>query len=346
MSEAVPTKTRPHFNPPAKIIAPAPTPPPKSGRMTLANVVRGKIARPVRVLIYGVEGVGKSSFAACAPNPIFLGAEDGTSELDVARFPQPASWMEALEAIDELTHGEHDYQTLAIDTVDWLEPLCWAHVCANKRDKKGKRHEQIEDFGYGVGYSMSLEYWRVLLTALERLSTRRGMHMVLIAHSWIKGFKNPTGDDYDRYEMKTHAKAGGLLREWCDAQLFATHETFTHESDGRAKGISSGARVIHTERDAAWDAKNRYDLPVKLPLDWEAFMDAVAAHRPDDPRRLLKQVDAMLAEVDNEALTTRVRTAVAAANGDASELARIANKLAARISSTPTDDETTKEEAQ
>jgi hypothetical protein len=340
---AVPTKPRTTFAPPAKIAA-APATPPKSGRMTLANITRGKIARPVRVLIYGVEGVGKSSFAACAPNPVFLGAEDGTSELDVARYPQPTTWMEGLEAIDDLTHGgTHDFGTLAIDTLDWIEPLCWAHVCANKRDKKNKRHEQIEEFGYGTGYNMALEYWRVLLTALERLSLARGMHVVLIAHSWIKNFKNPAGDDFDRYEMKLHSKAGGLMREWCDAQLFATHETFTHDSDGRTKGISSGARVLHTERDAAYDAKNRYDLPPKLPLDWEAFMDAVAAHRPNDPKRLAAQIERMLGDVDAN-LVARVQAAVVAANGDASELARIANKLAARISSTPTDDETTKEE--
>jgi hypothetical protein len=150
--------------------------------------------------------------------------------------------------------------------------------------------------------------------------------------------------------MKLHKKAGGLLREWCDAQLFAqcTRPTRTSQSRTVARRASaSGARVIYTERDAAWDAKNRYDLPVKLPLDWEAFMDAVAAHRPDDPKRLLRQIDAMLGEVD-DTLATRVRTALAAAGDDASELARIANKLAARISSTPTDDDTnttTKEES-
>jgi len=304
--------------------------------MSLGKVVKGKLAKPVRVLIYGVEGVGKSSFAANAPSPIFLGAEDGTSELDVARFPEPTSWHDALEAITELTTAEHDYQTLAIDTLDWLEPLCWAAVCAGKKDKAGKPIENIEGFGYGKGYTAALDHWRQLTAALERLRTERGMNMVLIAHSWIKSFKNPAGEDYDRYELKLHAKAGGLLREWCDAVVFAMHETLTYETDGRVRGISSGARVVYTERCAAWDAKNRYDLPDRLPLDWVSFAEAVAAHRPGDPNELRARITELLKGAD-EKLTARVHGALAAAGSDAAELARIANKLSAVTTTTTTE---------
>jgi hypothetical protein len=298
--------------------------------MKLASVVKGKLQKPIRVLIYGIEGVGKSSFAAGAPEPIFIGAEDGTSELDIARFPEPRGWLEALEAIAELTTGEHDYQTLAIDTLDWLEPMCWAHVCATKRDKFGKPFADIEALGYGKGYTAALDEWRQLLSALERLRNQRGMNIVCIAHSWIKSFKNPVGDDYDRYEMKLHAKAAGIVREWSDAVLFATHETYTHESNGRSKGISTGARVLHTQRTAAWDAKNRHDLPEALPLDWSAFAEAVAAHRPADPAALKAQIADLLKQADAD-VNTRVTQALARVGDNAAELARIANKLAAMV---------------
>lgn len=298
--------------------------------MALAKVVKGKLAKPARVLVYGIEGVGKSSFAAAAPVPIFLGAEDGTSELDVARFPEPRNWQDALDAIAELTTSEHPYKTLVIDTLDWLEPMCWAHVCFGKKDKAGKKIESIEDFGYGKGYTVALDAWRHLLIALERLRAERGMSIILIAHSWIKSFKNPAGEDYDRHEMKLHAKAGGLLREWCDAVLFATHEVLTYESNGRVKGISNGARVLHTERCAAWDAKNRYDLPDKLALDWDAFAEAIVAHRPADPAALKLRIAELLEHID-ASKKARVEADLKQAGDDAAALARIANKLSATV---------------
>lgn len=299
-------------------------------RMSLAKVVSGRIAKPVRVLVWGTEGIGKSTFGANAPSPIFLGAEDGTSELDVARFPEPLNWQDACDAVMELINAQHEYKTLVVDTLDWLEPLCWAHVCATRPNTGGKRATSIEDYGYGKGYAAALDEWRRLLSMIERLRTLRSMHVVLLAHGWIKPFKNPDGDDFDRYELKLHPKAGGLLKEWCDAVLFANYETLTHENNGRTKGVSTGARVLHTQRRAAYDAKNRYDLPETLPLDWHAFAEAVAAHRPADPAQLKAKI-ATLLERAPEDIRTRVTAALERVGDNAAELARIADKLAALI---------------
>lgn len=299
---------------------------PRQSRMGLANVVRGRIEKPLRILMFGTEGIGKSTFAASMPAPIFLGAEDGTSELDVARFPQPTTWEDALDAIAELTRAEHDFKTLAIDTLDWLEPLCWQHVCVKGGVKS------IEDFGFGKGYTAALDEWRVLLAALEGLRSRRDMGICLLAHCWIKSFKNPTADDYDRYELKLHAKAGGLLKEWCDAVLFANYETYTHtDKQKRVRGVSTGARIIHTQRTAAWDAKNRHDLPETLPLDYHEFAAAVAAHRPQDPGKLRERIAAMLEAVDDADLRAKVEETVAKAPNDAAHLARVANRLSAKL---------------
>jgi hypothetical protein len=302
--------------------------------MKLGAVVKGRLVKPTRVLIYGIEGIGKSTFAAEAPDPIFIGAEDGTSELDVARFPEPQSWRDTLDAITELTETDHPYKTLAIDTLDWLEPMCWESVYKGRKDKAGKPYEGIEDFGYGKGYTAALDRWREMLAMLERLRLRRDMGIVLVAHSWVKSFKNPAGDDFDRYEMKLHAKAAGLLREWCDAVVFAAHETHTYETSngsGRYKGVSNGARVLHTQRTAAWDAKNRYDLPEVLPLDWASFAEAVAAHRPASPETLRARIESLLESATDE-VQTRVRGAVERVKDNAAELARIEDKLAAMVS--------------
>lgn len=302
-------------------------------RMSLSAVITGRLAKPMRVLVYGIEGVGKSTFAAGAPKPIFLGAEDGTSELDVARFPEPLSYADALDAFDQLIDEPHEYRTLVIDTLDWLEPLVWQHVCETNRDKLGKPYKSIEDFGFGKGYTAALLAWRELVKRIELLREKRHTHLIMLAHSWIKPFKNPEGEDFDRYEMKLDKRAAALLREQCDAVLFATHETLTYESNGRTKGISSGARVLYTRRRAAWDAKNRYDLPETLPLDWGAFVEAVITRRPDDPARIKARIEAAIASAPEGAVDVdAVKRVTAAAGDNAAELARILNKLSARVS--------------
>ncbi len=306
-----------------------PQAPPRESRMKLGAVTKGRVERPMRVLLYGVEGVGKSTFAANAPSPIFIAAEDGTAQLDVARFPEPKTWVDVLDAIDELITADHQYQTVVVDTLDWLEPLCWAHVVDKARNPKIK---SIEDFGFGKGYVAALDEWRSLLARFEQLRVKRGMHVIFLAHSWIKTFKNPEDEDFDRYELKLHAKAGGLLKEWADAVLFARYETFANTDDKtkRTRGVSTGNRVVHTQRTAAWDAKNRYDLPPTIPLDFSAFADAVKAQAPLDPEKLYERIDALLSSADAE-LEAKVRAAVQKAQGNAAQLARIADTLAARL---------------
>lgn len=298
-------------------------------RPQLAGLQRGRVETPPVVLLYGVEGVGKSSWAAAAPEPIFLDIEGGTEELDVFRYPVLGAWtwQKALDAVEQLIVDQHSYRTLVIDTLDALEPLLWADVC-----EKGKQPD-IEAFGYGKGYTAALDGWRVLTSALERLVRQRRMGVILLAHSVIRTFKNPEGEDFDRYELKLNLKAGGFLKEWSRAVLFARYETFTNK-DGKTKrvrGVSTGARIVHTERTAAFDAKNRYNLPTEMPLDWQTFADAIAAQRPADPELLEKRIAEMLADVTDETLKTAVQQSVSAAGANAVQLARIADRLAARL---------------
>jgi len=262
-------------------------------RMTLANISRGKQERPLRVIIYGVEGVGKSTFASQAPNPVFLCAEDGTSQLDVSRFPSPKTWNEVLEAVKVLTHDEHEFKTLVIDTLDWLEPLCWQHVCQTQ----GRGN--IEEFGYGKGYVMAVEQWRILLGRLDTLVRTRRMNVILVAHGAVRRVDDPQTGPFDRYRMKVHEKASDVLREWVDAILFARHEVVTIERNGKMRGRSSGARVLHTTWTAAYDAKNRFDLPETLPLAWDEFESAVRAHVPADAGKLKAELSELIPRLND-----------------------------------------------
>lgn len=248
-----------------------PVPPPS--RMQLKDVRRGKIETPDRVLLYGPEGIGKSTFGSGSPAPIFLGAEEGTAHLDIARFPRPENFEDVRDAIRTLVNEKHDFKTLVVDTLDWLEPLIWEFIC--KRDGE----KNIESYGYAKGYIAALDQWRVFLADLERVWTQKKMNIVLLAHSWIKSFKNPTGEDYDRYELKLHAKAAGLLKEWSDHVFFAQYETYAKKDERtkRVRGVDTGARLIFTERRAAYDAKHRGFLPEELPLSWADFAAARGA---------------------------------------------------------------------
>lgn len=263
---------------------------PRTKRMTLGAVTSGPIERPHAVLIYGPEGVGKSSFAASAPKPIVIGTEDGTGALDVARFPSPESWQDILDALDELTQAEHDYRTLVVDSIDWAEPLAWAEVC-----RAGGKPD-IESFGYGKGYVAAVELWRGLLARLELLRAKRKMHVVLIAHSQIRKLQNPEGEDFDRYSIKLHEKSAGPLKEWADAMLFASFEVLTREDDNKkVKGVETGRRVLRTVRHAAYDAKCRHGIPAELPLEWEAFDGAVR-----ESMRVGQDVTALLGKVPGD----------------------------------------------
>lgn len=243
-------------------------------RMTLASVQRGKIKQPMRLVMYGPPGIGKSTFASQAPNPIFIGAEKGTAMLDVARFPQPERWEDVHEALRTLWNEKHDFKTLVVDTLDWLEPLNHAQVVAE--DGKVK---SIDEIGYGRGFNVALDKWRVFLSRLEKLCDARGLNIILLAHCHVKTFKAPDVDHYDRYELKLHAKANGLIQEWADEVLFANYETLTREDDRTktVRGVSDGTRLLHTVRHACWDAKNRHSLPAVLPLSWDEYAGAVRA---------------------------------------------------------------------
>jgi hypothetical protein len=292
-------------------------------RMTLASVQRTAAAKPHRVVLYGVEGIGKTTFAALAPRPIFIGTEDGAGALTLERFPRPERWTDVLDAIAELTNESHPYQTVAIDSLDWAEPLIWAHCC--ERDKKAS----IEAYGFGKGYVEALAEVRLMLSALEALQVRKGMNVVLIAHAHLKMQKQPSGDDFERFTLKLNEKAGGAVREWAETVLFANWETFTRtNANERTVGVSSGRRLIYTTKTAAYEAKNRFALPEELELSWETFAKAVERNRSAEAdiraalagdKERLKQFEAWLPRPVHELVAMRDRLAAKGAAGTSNE---------------------------
>lgn len=306
---------------------PTPTTPPRAVRMTLSSIVRGIIQAPYRLIVHGTDGVGKSTFAADAPAPIFLGAEDGTGHLDVARFPAPECWQDIRDAVRTLTNEPHDFKTLAVDSLDWVEPHIWQHVC----NTAGADTIEEVGGGYGKGYTAALDLWRSLLSDLERLQAAKGMHVILIAHSLIKMFKNPEGDDFERYTIKLNDKAAGLCREWAKGVYFANFETFAvKEKSKRVKGVSTGARLLYTQRTAAYDAKDRYLVGESLPLSWADFDAAAKAASPVDPKALASEVERKAKILGGEIEAFSLESLRKHA-GDAVSLAKLNDRLNAKL---------------
>jgi hypothetical protein len=235
--------------------------------ISLASIRRGGEARPPRLLIYGVAGVGKTKLAADAPNPVFLQTEDGLGNIEAATFGLLRSFDAVLEALGSLYSEAHDFQTVVVDSLDWLEPLIWQHTAAlhNQPD--------IETFGYGKGYLAALDTWRSFLDGVNALRDERGMAVIFLAHAEIRRFDSPETEPYDRYQPKLHARASALVQEHVDAVLFANYRISTLKSDVGfnkkvVRGVSGGDRVLHTAERPAFLAKNRFGLPETLPLSW------------------------------------------------------------------------------
>lgn len=245
----------------------------------LAQVSTGRKPAPRRVLLYGTQGIGKSSFGASTPSSIFIPTEDGLAEIDCARVPLAQSYGDIIQALEALYTEEHSYRTVVIDSLDWLERMVWAKVCQERSVGN------IEDIGYGKGYHFALTPWRDFLAGLDAIRNVRSMHIVLIAHAKIERFENPETDSYDRYSPRIHKLAAALIQEWCDEVLFATYKVYTKQTDEgfnrkKAKGIGTGERIMYTTERPSHIAKNRLNLPDELPLDWHAYAHHFTQHQP------------------------------------------------------------------
>jgi len=251
----------------------------------LGQVQSGKRPAPRRVMLYGTHGIGKSTFGAMTPKPIFVQTEDGLNEIACEKFPLAASVDDVLAALAELGAEQHDYQTVVIDSLDWLERLIWDAICREFRVSSIEK----ADGGYQRGYVHALTHWRRVVDALNALRVGKGMAVILIAHARVEKFEDPEATTYDRYSPRLHKHACALLTEWCDAVLFATRKIRTQTEDtgfGRTRtiavsvGAEGGERVLRTVGGPSCVAKNRYDLPAELPLSWPALFAGLTQETP------------------------------------------------------------------
>lgn len=234
------------------------------------EVIKGKLPGAKKTIIYGPEGIGKSTFASQFPDALFIDTEGSTKDMDVSRLEAPSSWEMLLDEVRYVKMHPEICRTLIIDTADWAEMLCISNVC-----DKNQKHS-IEEFGYGKGYIyVQEEFGRLLNLLSEVIGT--GINIVITAHAKMRKFEQPDEmGAYDRWEMKLSKGVAPMVKEWADMVLFCNYKTMVVNVDGQGaqKGknkAQGGKRVMYTTHHNCWDAKNRYGLPDEVPFNYESI---------------------------------------------------------------------------
>jgi len=228
---------------------------------------------PKRVVIYGTEGVGKSTFASRFPSPVFIDTEGSTDEMDVSRLPTPRNWNDVKQLLADIRDEPSiQFKTLAIDTVDWLESVAAAEVAKSKNKKR------LADIGFGKGELALAEEMKGFLDTLDEIQTKHGVHIILTAHAAVKRFDPPDmPEGFDRYELKLKKHTAPIIREWCNMLLFANFASEARQNDGgKSKGVGDGTkRLMYTTRTDAYDAKNRCGLDNPLPFRYASIKHVI-----------------------------------------------------------------------
>lgn len=226
----------------------------------MLKITKGKQTKPQKVVIYGPEGIGKTTFASKFPNPLIIDTEGGSCHLDVSRTDCPKSWDEFINAVHDCADTE--FATIVIDTADWAEQVCIESICQKNNVKS------IESFGYGKGYTYIGEEFARLLKACDELIAK-GKHVVITAHAKMRKFEQPDEmGAYDRWEMKLTRQVAPLVKEWADMVLFCNYQTIVITDSNNSKKAQGGKRVVYASHHPCWDAKNRHGLPDKFDMDF------------------------------------------------------------------------------
>lgn len=232
--------------------------------MTL-NIKKGIQPRAQKVVIYGPEGIGKTTLASQFPEPLFLDLEDGSAQLNINRINDITNWTQLASVITEVINTPDICRTLIIDTADKAEMMASQWLC-QKNGKNG-----IEEFGYGKGYQYLAEQTAMLLSYLD-LVMKKGINVIVIAHAMMRKFEQPDEmGAYDRWELKLNKKVAPLYKEWADMMLFINYKTNVTLVDGGKAKASGGKRVIYATHSPCWDAKNRHGLPDEFDLDYKVI---------------------------------------------------------------------------
>jgi hypothetical protein len=299
------------------------------GAILSSRVTRGKISKPLLVAVYGVEGIGKSTFASRFPAPIFLSLESGTDQIDTSRIENFKNFADIRATLIEIRDEKHEFETLVVDSLDRLEEYIFDAVMAS--DPGRPKSIAKSHGGYGNGYQVALDYWHQVRTLLDEIREKRKMHIVLIAHPDVIEVQEPlTQSSFPRYEIKLDKRARPLITEYVDAVFFAGKETLARRSGDELKPVETDRRILCANWAQGYSAKNRYGItePLDLGISFSDFAKLCDVPLKLPPVADLKaELEFLIPQIKDESVREKVAESVEAAGDDAEKL----NKYLGRV---------------
>lgn len=258
--------------------------------MSLLNkIVSGKKELPITMILYGVPGIGKTTFAAGSDSPIFVTAED-IEEKDVPRFPKCKSYDEFISYLQTIRDEEHNFKTIVIDTIDSIEQLLWRKIM----DESKSKSMAVALGGYGKAYEKAQHMFQEMVDDyLVPIRNNKGMNIIILAHTQKVKFEDPINfATFDQFDLQLHKRARPIFTNWVSCVLFANYRVFRVDGkDGNQYAVGEGERLVYTQPKPAYEVvKNRFDLEDELPLSWTSFKEGVQAYyKKTDPMKTEKE---------------------------------------------------------
>lgn len=297
-----------------------------------------RIAQPteaLRVLLYGPEGVGKTSFGASAEDPVFFAADSGLVQLGPVPHVSPETWPELLATVRRFAREKHRFRSFVFDTLNWIQPMIVAYCCERdympqKRVTMNAGRPYIEGYGYGKGWEVVQQEWLSLQAELEH-AFKRGINIVLLAHADVQKEKNVEGADYGIIAPAINKLASNMFRQWVDLVGFAYYETKVIDAGSerqRAKAVATGRRLFSTRTEGAHYAKSRFTLPEEMPLSWHALRAAIGRNDPAEADRLKRKIVVDIQATNDHKRADETFVWLASVGNDATQLRKFHDELA------------------
>lgn len=316
----------------------------------LKQVQKGRKLKPLALILHAPHGIGKSTFATEAPNPIYIGDEEN-DELDVDRFPKIREWHEFEDQLKTLLEDDHDYKTVVIDTMDGMQQLAERLILSNPKEKAKSLNQACG--GYGNGPAMMANMFIGIRDKyLKPLREKKGMNIVILCHSAkVKHEEAMTLTSYDHYETALHKKVKPVFEDWVSAILFANYYLVRAETTSGKEYAESadGMRMIYTEERPSHVAKNRFNFPYEIEFNksgtWEVIKKMVISYfkvKKKEAKDEGKELDSGLEELKSaiaeilpkmpDEVGQSVKASIERAKDDKKELKRIFTKMQKAIS--------------
>jgi hypothetical protein len=265
----------------------------------LQNVTTGVSSTGIRMIIAGVEKMGKTTFSSGAPAALLVPLEVGYAGVNVAKTPMLQTYEEVLAFLFEVTQlaqrGQFPYKTIIFDSATALERHIHDYVLrldpTYKAGESKTATMESAHGGYGKGYTLANSILDGLLKQFDMLAVNAGINIVLTCHVFSSKITDPTVGEYDSWDLLLHSpknqKTYGkreLLTQWADVIGFLYDPVFlvTAVKSNMTRAMSQNkGRILGLSRTPAYTAGNRFGIigeisvPAPPANGWNAFAECL-----------------------------------------------------------------------